>query len=34
MVIALIIIALFSNITAWQRLLFVYQVEKQKKENP
>jgi|Deesub1362A_J573_1020465.scaffolds.fasta_scaffold00152_60 CDP-diacylglycerol--glycerol-3-phosphate 3-phosphatidyltransferase len=31
---ALIIIALFSNITAWQRLFFVYQVERRKKENP
>jgi len=29
---ALLIIALFSNITAWQRLFFVYQVEKQRKE--
>lgn len=31
---ALLIIALFSNITAWQRLFFVYQVEKQRKDNP
>lgn len=34
MIIALIIIALFSNITAWQRLFFVYRVEKQKKKIP